>query len=369
MTKTILLICVAVIALVLYLVDVGHILRSLGGRQSDARKAVAQKSGHYADGKFINSLPTRMMEEGSILKSLRLQFFGKERRVPDKVLPTRAGSARDFADGAASGVRAMWIGHATVLAQVDGHFILTDPVWSERASPSQKIGPKRFFDPPISLSDLPPVKVVVVSHDHYDHLDMDTVDFLSAKGAIFVVPLGLGAHLESWEVPAAQIRELNWYESTNIDGLRIIVTPARHYSGRGLLDRDKTLWASFVIEGPNHKIFYSGDSGYFDEYRKIGDKFGPFDLTLIKVGACGPTWPDIHLTPEEAIRVHLEIKGKLLLPVHWGTFNLAFHAWNDPAIRSLKAARESAVTITIPKPGEIIDIQGRPYLDEWWAID
>jgi L-ascorbate metabolism protein UlaG (beta-lactamase superfamily) len=213
---------------------------------------------------------------------------------------------------------------------------------------------------------LPHIDAVVISHDHYDHLDKNTVAALAGRGTVFVVPLGIGAHLDAWQVPAQQIVELNWNERTAVRDLTITATPARHYSGRNPIYNNTTLWASYVVTGPMHRVFYSGDTGYFDEFKRIGAMHGPFDLTIIKIGASDPTWEQIHMSPEQAVQTHRDVRGRVLLPVHWGTFNLAFHAWNEPAIRALKAAQESGVRITFPKPGEVISSEGPDRLEPWW---
>jgi L-ascorbate metabolism protein UlaG (beta-lactamase superfamily) len=254
-----------------------------------------------------------------------------------------------------------------VLVEIDGRRILTDPVWSERCSPSTLVGPKRFHAPPIALDDLPPIDAVVISHDHYDHLDMPVIRTLAARGTHFAVPLGIGAHLQRWGVPAAQIAELDWNESADIAGLRITATPARHYSGRNPLHANETLWASWVVKGPAHAIFFSGDTGYSDGFKTIGAQHGPFDLTLIKIGAYDKTWAGIHLNPEEAIQVHVDLRGKMMLPVHWATFNLGFHSWREPADRAVAAATKAGITLVVPKPGQPIEPGGTlPPQQPWW---
>jgi L-ascorbate metabolism protein UlaG (beta-lactamase superfamily) len=206
----------------------------------------------------------------------------------------------------------------------------------------------------------------VISHDHYDHLDMPTIQALSATGTRFVVPLGIGAHLERWGVPPERIVDLDWYESTEQLGVVFTATPARHYSGRGVFDGDRTLWASWVIASAQQRVFFSGDTGYSAEFRKIGERFGPFDLTLIKIGASDPTWHEIHMSPEDAVRTHQDLRGKLLLPIHWGTWNLAYHAWNEPAERVLVAAHAASVRLIMPKPGEWVDVAAPAPVATWW---
>jgi len=313
-----------------------------------------------------------MMAPGSWWPMFRHQFFGKEERVPKRELPVIHQAASSYANEPASRLRATWMGHATTLVEIDGKRVVTDPIWSDRCSPSQWIGPKRFFPPPIALQELPKIDVAVVSHDHYDHLDMNTAQALANNGTQFVVPLGVGAHLEAWGIAPTQIVELDWNETATVAELRFTATPARHYSGRNPLFRDNTQWASWVVQGRAHNFFFSGDSGYFSGFKEIGTQYGPFDLSLIKIGACDVTWPDIHMTPEEAVQVHADIRGKLLLPVHWGTFNLAFHAWNDPAERVLNAAIRAGAALVVPRPGELVEPtlvsaqDGRAPADAWW---
>jgi len=341
-------------------------LASLGGRVTGARLERARRSPQFADGRFHN-VEKRGLPRVSNREMLRRQFFGDEQREPVAPVPIVRRTARDYT--VAPHLRATWMGWATVLVEIDGRVVLTDPVWSERCSPSTLIGPKRFHTPPVSLDDLPRVDVVVISHDHYDHLDMPTVRTLAAKGAHFAVPLGIGAHLERWNVPAAQIHELDWRESIALNGLTITATPSRHYSGRNPRYANETLWASWAIAGPRHRVFFSGDSGYSKHFADIGAKFGPFDLTLIKIGASDPTWDEIHMTPEDAVRTHQDVRGRVLLPIHWATFNLAFHAWREPPDRALAAARKAGVQIVIPRPGEFVEPTRAPPTQQiWWAL-
>jgi L-ascorbate metabolism protein UlaG (beta-lactamase superfamily) len=341
-------------------------LVSLGGRVTGARLARARKSPQFSGDRFRNTEPT-VLTRTSYREMARRQFFGKEQREPLEPIPVVRRTARDYATAPASGLRATWIGWSSVLVEIDGRVVLTDPVWSERCSPSTLVGPRRFHEPPIALEDLPHVDAVVISHDHYDHLDMPTVRTLAARGTHFAVPLGIGAHLERWNVPAAQIHELDWNETVRMNGLSLTSTPARHYSGRNPRHGNETLWSSWVIAGPRHRVFFSGDSGYSQHFAAIGSKYGPFDLTLIKIGASDPTWSEIHMTPEEAIRTHQDVRGRVMLPVHWATFNLAFHPWREPPDRALAAARKAGVTIVIPRPGEFVEPQVESTSqDLWW---
>ncbi len=340
-------------------------LRSFGGRLKGARLERARRSPEFADGKFRNLEPSRMMS-GSYREMFRRQFFGDEVRHPTKPVPVVARSASDYANPPASGLRATWIGWSSVLIEIDGKRVLTDPIWSERCSPSTLVGPKRFHAPPIALANLPHIDAVVISHDHYDHLDMPTVEFLAKRGTHFAVPLGIGAHLERWGIAAAQIHELDWNETFDSDGLALTATPARHYSGRDPRHQRETLWASWVVKGPQHRFFFSGDSGYSAQFRTTGATHGPFDLALIKIGASDPSWVEIHMSPEQAVQTALDVRARVMLPVHWATFNLGFHAWSDPIEQALAAASEAGVTLATPRPGEYFEPAAALPRDAWW---
>jgi len=268
-------------------------------------------------------------------------------------------------EAAPDGLHITWYGHASALVEIEGRRILFDPVWSDRCSPSQQVGPKRLHQPPVALADLPPLTAVVISHDHYDHLDMATVEQLvRLQDALFVVPLGIGAHLDAWGVPAGRIVELDWREEYTVDGVTLTCTAARHFSGRGL-HRDGTLWASWIVAGPTKKLFYTGDSGYFDGYAEIGERHGPFDATLIQIGAYGDAWPHIHMFPEEGVAAHIDLRGAVMIPVHWATFNLAFHAWSEPVERVWVEAKARGVRLAVPRPGQRVDVAAPPAVDGW----
>lgn len=346
-----------------------ELLEALGARARGERLERIRQSPHFQHGVFRNPVTTRKTLPGTLWRTLWHQLRGREERVPNAPLDVVSLTREDFEVPPASGLRATWLGHATVLLEIDGARVLVDPVWSERASPSPRIGPKRFHRPPLPLADLPPLDVVLISHDHYDHLDMATVRSLAAREPLrtrFVAPLGVGAHLERWGIAPTRLRELDWGESTDIGAITFSATPARHFSGRALRDGNRTLWASWVIAGPNHRVFHSGDTGFFEGFAGIGRKHGPFDLTLIKIGAYGPTWPDIHLTPEQALNAHALLRGQVLLPIHWGTFNLAFHDWFEPPERLMAAAHRAGARVVIPRPGEAVEPAFAPPPEPWW---
>jgi L-ascorbate metabolism protein UlaG (beta-lactamase superfamily) len=320
------------------------------------------RSPQWAKGRFHNAQALWTDYGGALLSFLR--------RDPDSVprtpVPVVYPAGTDLASASRKGLRATWLGHSTVYLEVDGVRILTDPVWSERASPLRWLGPKRFFKPVIALEDLPVPQVVVISHDHYDHLDRATVRRIRHWPARFIVPLGVGGHLADWGVPRERITELDWWETARVEDLEVTCTPARHASGRWLFDKDKTLWGGFAFIGPRHRVYFSGDTGMFAGFREIGGRLGPFDLTMIEAGAYDRTWPDWHLGPEQAVRAHALVRGGTLLPLHWGLFDLAAHGWTEPIERVLAAARTAGAGVCTPRPGESFE-PGLPAASTpWW---
>src|SRR5690242_20642873 len=315
---------------------------ALGASQRQLRPVVAG-SPHFSHGKFHNTLPTPALKPANATDGLLRQWHEQRHNgLPAGPVPL----VRDTTFPAAAGELAVtWFGHASALLEVDGQRVLVDPVWGERVSPSPTVGPTRLHPAPIALADLPPVDAVLISHDHYDHLDLPTVRFLlDHSQATFVVPLGIGEHLRTWGVPDRRIVELDWDESATVGELTLTCTEARHFSGR-FFARDTTLWASWVVAGPRHKVFFGGDTGYTPAFAGIGARLGPFVLTLMPIGAYNEAWKAIHMDPEEAVLAHGDLGGRVLLPVHWATFNLAFHRWAEPVQRLLVAAEHSGVEV------------------------
>jgi L-ascorbate metabolism protein UlaG (beta-lactamase superfamily) len=344
-------------------------LPPFGAQASGERLARMRANAHFHDGAFVNDVPPAGYTLADVKTLLAGQFLGDELRVPTGAIPVVAVDPAALRAPPAPGLRAFWIGHGSVYVELDGVRLLVDPVFSPYASPFE-IGPRRFHPPPIALADLPPIDAVLITHDHYDHLDMATVQHLADRGAAFFVPLGIGAHLQRWGVPAAQIRELEWWqEAAPLRGVRIVATPSRHYSGRGLGDKNATLWASWSVIGAGHRFYVSGDTGYSDHFTRIGERFGPFDMAFVKIGAYGPgaPWLDIHMSPEDAVRAHRDVRARRMFPVHWGTFNLAFHAWNEPIGRAVAAAAASGVELVTPRVGEVVDAN-RPFASARWDL-
>lgn len=338
---------------------------AFGKKATGPRRERMEKSAQWSDGAFENPQPLRNDAWGSIAGI----FEATDDVAPQAKTPisTAAVSAQTFAAAPPTGLRVTWFGHSTNLIELDGLRILTDPVWSDRASPMTWAGPKRWFEPMIPLDALPPIDVVVISHDHYDHLDHRTLVAMSAwKNTRFVVPLGVAAHLEYWGVPREQLSELDWWERVKVGELEVVMTPARHASGRKGYDMNSTLWAGYAFIGPAHRAYYSGDTGLFPAMKDIGEKLGPFDLTMIEVGQYHRAWPDWHIGPEQAVTAHQLVKGRVLLPVHYGLFTLASHNWTEPIERALAAGKKDGQTVFVPRPGQSFEPQALPEQERWW---
>ena len=333
---------------------------------SDADLTRIAANPQFEDGRFRND--EKQAGYDFTWSSAKRQFFGEEQREPLDEMPVVQISPELLERTPAPGARLAWLGHSGVMVEIDGVRILTDPVFAERASPFGFAGPKRFHPSPIQLKELQGIDAVVISHNHYDHLDKETILHLAPKNTKFFVPLGNGGLLRSWGIAGTQINEFEWGDSATIRGVTIHSTPSRHYSNRGLLDYKKTLWSSWTIIGPQHRVFFSGDSGYTKSFAETGSRFGPFDATIIKVGSYGPgqAWQDIHMVPEDSIRTHKDLQGRAMLPVHWGTFNLGMHEWKEPIVRAQNSAKQNGVDLFTPQIGEWVELDGSFISSNWW---
>lgn len=294
-------------------------------------------------------------------------FFGlyKDSR-PSKDLPTVSPVMTDFLKPSMEG-KIIWLGHSSFLLNLDSKMILVDPVFSDYASPVV-FTVKRFQKMPIQLKDLPPIDYILISHDHYDHLDVSVVEFFREKSTKFIVPLGISSHLETWGVPKSKIKELGWWEAYEDQHVQFVATPAQHYSGRSTDDKNKTLWAGWVINRNKHRVFYSGDSGYDTHFKAIGKKYGPFEIAILDSGQYNPDWREVHLLPEDVIRAFEDINAETLFPVHWGAFQLAIHPWNEPAQKVFEYSKKKNHSVIIPKIGEIFKANKNYKTLPWWEL-
>jgi len=346
-------------------------MKSLGKRSEGARLERIKASPLWAGDRFRNMYPIAagLRDPNASMPTIGEFLCGGERRVPRGALPSMS-PLETWSKPPESGLRATWLGHSTVLIEIDGLRVLTDPVWGPRASPSRLAGPKRFQPVPVPLRALPPVDVVLVSHDHYDHLDYPTIRELAKRDVPFVTSLGVGAHLEAWGLLPERVVELDWWESHELPnaGLTVTAAPSQHFSGRGLRDRNATLWSSLVLRAPRHAVFFSGDTGLTGEYAEIRERLGPFDLVMLEVGAFHPAWGDIHLGPKNALEALTLLGGGPFLPVHWGTFSLAMHAWDQPAETLLDLGPKSGARLVMPRLGEPVEPAHAKDVEPWWRV-
>jgi L-ascorbate metabolism protein UlaG (beta-lactamase superfamily) len=336
-------------------------------QRSNSQRLERTKASPQFNGRtFVNTHRVGVgFKEGVERPTMRDFLCGGERRIPAGPLPLVNPSA-EWSKRPESGLRVTWLGHSTLVIEIDGLTLLTDPVWGARASPLPFAGPKRFHPPPVALDALPPLDVVLISHDHYDHLDRSTIRHLARTHVPFVTSLGVGAHLEKWGVPAERIRELDWWEALEIKGVKFTAAPAQHFSGRGLKDRNATLWSSFHLRGPNRSFYYGADSGLTSEFSDIARRLGPFDMVALEIGAYHPAWGDIHLGPENAIEARRQLGSGVFLPIHWGTFNLAMHPWDEPAETVFRLASSGGMPLVMPKLGEAVEHGRAEKVDAWW---
>lgn len=321
----------------------------------------------YEAGRFHNSPPT---QQGGLGKTLgifwRFMTADKVDTQPVVELPVKTITREQLESLADDRFWLVKLGHSSILLKVYGDYWLIDPVFTERASPFAFMGPKRFHQPPIELKELPPIKKVLISHNHYDHLDKESITYLAGISDNFYVPLGVDGDLKKWGVAAEKIKSFDWWQEEHTGDQLIAFTPTQHFSGRGMTDRNSTLWGSWVIKTSQESLYFSGDSGYFPGFKQIGKTYGPFDLTLIENGAYNKDWADIHMTPEESVQAHLDLKGRVMMPIHNGTFDLAFHAWYEPLNRVAGAAEAHQISLSTPVFGNILQVTSPAVKQRWW---
>lgn len=324
-----------------------------------------EQSAQYEDGKFKNYDDWEQPSVGEYASTMWDFLFGGDQRTPNDSMPKQEVDLIHFTKQGRDQLNVTWLGHSSLMINIDGYKIMTDPVFEKKVS---LVGPSRYNgDVPLDINLIPEVDVIIISHNHYDHLNKFSIQSLDNKTKKFIVPLAVGAQLEEWGVSGEKIVELDWWEELQVEkDLKIVATPAQHFSGRGLTDRDETLWASFVIKGPVHKIFYSGDSGYFDGFKQIGEVYGPFDMTFIETGAYNEKWHFIHMFPEETVQAHIDLRGRVLHPIHWATFNLSLHSWFEPMERLTDTADSLGAKTAIPVVGETTVFNEYIPNTKWW---
>ncbi|WP_372793605.1 MBL fold metallo-hydrolase [Lutibacter sp.] len=336
-----------------------------GGKPSELSFKKMINSPNFKEGVFINKEKT-LQNTGFKWQTIPQFFTNGNNKVPNFEIPVETHKKSDFIPDKNQS-KITWFGHSAALVEMEGLTIFIDPMLGEVAAPHAMLGSKRFNKVhPISIDSLPTIDIILISHDHYDHLDYGSILKLKDKVKQFYVPLGIKAHLTEWGVSKEKITEFDWWENINYKGVEFVSTPARHFSGRGF-KRNNTLWCSWVLKSKNNSIFFSGDSGYGNHFKEIGEKYGPFDFSMIECGQYNEQWAQIHMTPEETIQASIDVQSKLMMPIHWGAFKLALHSWDDPIVRATKKAKELNIPISTPIIGESIVLNSDNYpKNKWW---
>ncbi len=355
---------VVVIATLLFV----NLSPEFGGKATQEQKDSYRTSKNYKADKFVNTNTVQLdMSLSDMGKALAGYFRPQLKSTPDESLPIIKIDSLNIAEYKGKS-RFFWFGHSAFLVQINHKNILIDPMFGSVPAPHPMLGGKRFSkELPIAIERIPEIDAVLISHDHYDHLDYGSIKKLKNKVKKFYTPLGVGVHLEAWGIPKERIVELDWWQEVSFDELRFVCTPAQHFSGRGFTDRTKALWSSWVIQSDIESIFFSGDSGYAAHFKEIGKKYGPFDFAMMECGQYNELWPDIHMFPEETAQAGLDVKAKTIMPIHWGAFKLAMHPWTDPVERVTKKAKELDIAVITPKIGAPIFLQDQRLSGEkWW---
>ena len=322
---------------------------------------------YFVDGNFINQ-PPRAEDSPFKFFSILYRRFTQEREAsrPETPIPVRPITRAQLERLPDNDVHVVKLGHSGLLIKAHEEYWLIDPIFSQRASPFSFMGPERFHPSPIAIEELPSVSRILLTHNHYDHLDEETIRQLDNDNLQYTVPLGVKAELISWGVDPGRVSELGWWDAKAVKNGEVVLVPAQHFSGRGLSDRNKSLWGAWVIRLNDKRLFVSGDSGYFDGFKKIGRRYGPFDMAFIENGAYASYWPDVHMTPAQTIQATLDINASYLVPVHNSTFDLAFHPWFEPLEKISAEASNANVKLLTPRFGEIINVQQPATFDTWW---
>ena len=359
------IICVGVIVLVL--VVVGFVVDAMLASKGALNQDQVEQSEQFNGTAFENTIPISLVSLGDSWPLIKAYMFEKEQPAapasPINVIPITPEQLQSLDPKETVFFR---LGHSSILLWLDGNFWLIDPVFSLRASPFSFAGPKRFHEPPISIDDLPAIKGVMISHNHYDHLDKSAIEQLKDKVEYFLVPLGIGGDLKQWGVADTKIHELDWWQNRTIGSVTLTATPAKHFSGRGISDSNITLWSGWAIQGLQHSVFFSGDSGYFNGFKTIGERLGPFDISFVETGAYNRLWPDVHMMPEQSVQAHIDVNAQVMVPIHNGTFDLALHKWTDPFEQVAKIAQQRNFRWISPQMGEQVTLGQEPDITPWW---
>lgn len=343
---------------------------SFGARPSDKDRSRFLESKQYnPEKKQFENRQTGLLEEmrkrAFTWKIFKEWFQAGKDRVPKEKLPEVKPDMEKFL-ASSEDLKIIWFGHSSFLLNMSGKIVLVDPVFSAAASPISFLV-KRFQEPVLQLGELPKIDYILISHDHYDHLDMESIQFFNEKDIQFIVPLGVGIHLKKWGVQEERIVEKDWWETAQFDGINFIATPAQHFSGRDGINNNETLWASWVIRSDQHNVYFSGDTGYDIHFKEIGEKYGPFDIAFLESGQYNKSWKEVHMLPEEGAQAYKDLRAKKYFPVHWGMFELAFHTWYDPIERLLNLSKEDEIDLVAPKIGEIVSLSEDHSLESWWS--
>lgn len=342
-------------------------LRSFGRNPSGARLEKIKKAPNYREGSFQNIEPTSVNpKEVSVFKILKKMLSRPDSVRPSAEIPY---VQTDLKELSLKEPLVVWFGHSSYFLKVNGFNLLIDPVFSGNASPFRFFGKAFEGSDTYNAEDFPKIDLLILTHDHYDHLDWPSIKKLDQKTAKIVTSLGVGEHLEYWGVDTAKITELNWWESMKLsEEIEITATPSRHFSGRGF-KRAQTLWSSFVLEIFGNRFFIGSDSGYDGSFQKIGEKFGPFDLAFLECGQYNEYWPEIHMFPEQTVMAARDLRAKVVQPVHWGKFVLSTHPWNEPVKRFIKAAEKENNNFIVPKIGEPYSLKNEFHQEAWWEFE
>lgn len=366
--KILALLGIAILSLVL--IGLGFLFFSpqFGGTADDDELQRYKRTGYFYDGQFQNLIETNMeMGLSKIWTIMKEMSKDNPDASPSKELPVTVLSDAELNSTEDA---LFWFGHSAFLLKIDGANILLDPMLGDVPAPSPLIGNERFNKKlPASIERLPEIDAIVLSHDHYDHLDYGSIMELESKTKRFYVPIGVGKHLKSWGIDQSKIFELTWWEEVGFDSLAFAFTPSRHFSGRGITDRNKSQWGSWIIMSMQKKIFFSGDGGYGPHFKEIGDRYGPFDLALLECGQYNENWADIHMMPEQTAQASIDVRADYMMPIHWGSFKLALHPWNDPIVRLAAVSEELNLNYISPQIGQKIivgDTSSYQSYTEWW---